>query len=150
MPFTVTATDAGTPSPTITCTASGATSGTVTSGAPFAIGTTMVTCTATDAAGNVSAPASFTVTVQGAAAQLAALKTAVGSVPAPYGAALVQLVQSAEQLLAAGAKANACAVLRLNFPATVDSFRRAGGVTSAQATQFTTDAHRIATLLGCP
>ena len=40
------------------------------SGSLFAIGTTTVTCTATDVRGNTSAPQSFTVTVKGAIAQL--------------------------------------------------------------------------------
>jgi len=40
------------------------------SGSLFAIGTTTVTCTATDVRGNTSAPQSFTVTVKGAVAQL--------------------------------------------------------------------------------
>jgi hypothetical protein len=43
------------------------------SGATFAIGTTTVSCTATDSHGNTSAPQTFTVSVQGAAEQLADL-----------------------------------------------------------------------------
>jgi hypothetical protein len=43
------------------------------SGSWFAIGTTTVTCTATDVRGNTSAPQSFTVTVKGAVAQLSDL-----------------------------------------------------------------------------
>jgi HYR domain-containing protein len=41
------------------------------SGATFAIGTTTVSCTATDSHGNTSAPQTFTVSVQGIAEQLA-------------------------------------------------------------------------------
>jgi hypothetical protein len=40
------------------------------SGSVFAIGTTTVTCTATDSRGNISAPVTFTVEVKGAVAQL--------------------------------------------------------------------------------
>ena len=53
--FSVTATDLVTPAPAVVCTPS--------SGSTFAIGTTTVSCTATDAAGN-SASGSFTVTVK--------------------------------------------------------------------------------------
>lgn len=54
--FTATATDDTDPSPTVTCTPP--------SGSTFPIGTTTVTCTATDALGNTSAPQTFTITVQ--------------------------------------------------------------------------------------
>jgi len=54
--FTATATDAVDPSPSVSCSPA--------SGDTFPIGETLVTCTATDAAGNVSAAKTFTVTVQ--------------------------------------------------------------------------------------
>jgi hypothetical protein len=53
--FSVTATDLVDPSPSVSCDHS--------SGSTFALGSTLVSCTATDAASNTSAPASFTVTV---------------------------------------------------------------------------------------
>ena len=53
--FLATATDAVTAAPTVTCTPP--------SGSTFPIGTTTVTCTATDGSGNTSASQSFTVTV---------------------------------------------------------------------------------------
>ncbi len=53
--FAATATDAVTAAPTVTCTPP--------SGSTFPIGTTTVTCTATDGSGNTSASQSFTVTV---------------------------------------------------------------------------------------
>jgi len=53
--FTVTADDACDPHPTVTCTPA--------SGSKFPVGTTTVTCKATDACGNVSETKSFTVTV---------------------------------------------------------------------------------------
>ena len=52
--FAATATDNCDPSPTVTCSPA--------SGSGFPIGTTTVTCTATDASGNSSLPCSFTVT----------------------------------------------------------------------------------------
>jgi X-Pro dipeptidyl-peptidase len=51
-----TATDTQDPNPIVSCTPK--------SGTKFNVGTTTVTCTATDANGNVSAPSTFTVTVQ--------------------------------------------------------------------------------------
>ncbi len=53
--FTVTADDVCDPNPTVTCTPA--------SGSKFPVGMTTVTCTATDACGNTSAPKQFTVTV---------------------------------------------------------------------------------------
>jgi hypothetical protein len=60
--FSATATDAVTTNPTVTCAPA--------SNTAFAIGTTTVSCFATDAAGNKSATASFTVTVTAAAKSL--------------------------------------------------------------------------------
>jgi len=57
--FTVTATDACGPNPVPVCTPP--------SGSTFALGTTPVNCTATDACNNQSSPCSFTVTVKDAA-----------------------------------------------------------------------------------
>src|SRR5204863_441584 len=53
---TPTATDAADPAPAVTCSPA--------SGSVFSVGQTVVTCVATDAAGNVSAPVTFTVTVR--------------------------------------------------------------------------------------
>ena len=68
--FDVSATDTVDPAPIVTCTPA--------SGALFPIGETTVTCTATDASGNV-ATASFVVHVRGAAEQLTLLRTQVSS-----------------------------------------------------------------------
>ena len=54
--FNVTATDAVDPNPTVSCTPQ--------SGSTFALGTTQVSCTATDASGNTSEPGTFDVTVR--------------------------------------------------------------------------------------
>ena len=69
--YSASATDNVDPSPVVSCTP--------TSGSTFPIGTTTVNCTATDASGNV-AHGSFTVQVEGAAAQLADLDAAVEGV----------------------------------------------------------------------
>jgi Tol biopolymer transport system component len=66
--YTVTATDADDPNPTVSCSPA--------SGSVFPIGDTTVTCTATDAAGNVGA-GSFSVHVQGVDEQFAELKSIV-------------------------------------------------------------------------
>jgi hypothetical protein len=55
VPFSVTATDAVDPSPDISCSHG--------SGATFPLGTTTVSCTATDASSNTSTPESFNITV---------------------------------------------------------------------------------------
>lgn len=70
VPFNVYATDDTDPAPALSCTPD--------SGALFAIGTTQVTCTATDATGN-SATATCSVTVRGAEAQLGALADLVAA-----------------------------------------------------------------------
>lgn len=54
--YVVTATDNVDPNPTVDCSPA--------SDSTFALGTTTVSCTATDASGNTSAPVTFTVTVQ--------------------------------------------------------------------------------------
>ena len=114
------------------------------SGSTFAIGTTTVTCTATDHAGN-QATASFSVTVRGAAAQLADLKTAVTGVGS--GTSLADKAQAALSAAQAGDTATACGVLR-EF---LNEVRAQNGkmLTAAQAQQFTADATRIRTVLGC-
>jgi hypothetical protein len=76
--FDVSATDALDPTPSYLCLPA--------SGSLFPIGTTPVTCTATDSAGNRSA-ASFSVHVRGAGEQVRALATSVGeSTAIPHGA----------------------------------------------------------------
>ena len=74
--YTVTATDNSGVTPTVSCIPR--------SGLTFAIGPTTVNCTATDAANN-SSTGSFTVTVNGAEAQLLKLIAMVGIVSNPFG-----------------------------------------------------------------
>jgi hypothetical protein len=63
VPFTVVATDAVDPNPVVRC-VTGPGSAAVTSPTGFGLGAHTVTCTATDATGNSSSPASFTVRVR--------------------------------------------------------------------------------------
>jgi hypothetical protein len=79
------------------------------SGSTFAIGTTAVTCRSTDTFGN-SGSAAFTITVRGAAQQLASLAAqVVGIGPGKSFSSQVSDVQSA---LARGDHAGACAALK--------------------------------------
>ncbi len=127
-------TDIGNPSPpAAVCTPA--------SGSVFPIGTTTVTCTATDPDATPSTVStSFTITVEGAAAQLAALRQAVhglgfGNIPANF-------VAIAQQQLSAGHPTLACLTLnqfitdvRLQVPAST-------------AAPLITDAERIQAVLG--
>jgi X-Pro dipeptidyl-peptidase len=69
--WTTSATDTVDPSPTVACTPP--------SGSFLAIGDTTVSCTATDASGNTSAPKTFTVHVRGASEELTNLEALVHS-----------------------------------------------------------------------
>jgi hypothetical protein len=112
------------------------------SGRTFKIGTTTVTCTATDA-NDLNSPlsTSFTVTVEGAPAQLASLHQAVQA----YGVynILALAVSTAQHAVAAGNTRLACQSLNgfiddagLQLPA-------------AEARPLITDAKRIEAVLAC-
>ena len=134
--FAATASDAIDPSPSVQC---APTSGTV-----FAVGTTTVTCTATDAAGNV-ATATFTVHVEGAAEQLADLAdTVTGLGP---GKSLVATVDIARLLLAFGQPQAACVTLTaFTLEVRAQSGKK---IPATQATPLIGDATRIQHVLGC-
>jgi hypothetical protein len=114
------------------------------SGSTFPIGTTTVTCTATDTHGN-SATASFSVHVKGAAEQLADLGTAVtGAGP---GTSLADKVMQAQTLVAGNDMADACSALT----AFVNEVQAQSGKTIAldQAQALIASATRIKAVLGC-
>jgi len=79
------------------------------SGSLFAIGTSAVTCTATDAAGNVAA-ASFCVQVRGVSEQLDDLETVLRLDPGA-GAGLGPRIDAARSAVASGRAKSACAIL---------------------------------------
>jgi serralysin len=136
----VAATDNADPEPTVICSPR--------SGSTFAIGSTTVTCTATDTTGN-SASRSFVVTVRGAPAQIAALidKTlAYLELPALEAALKAQL--GAAAVLLAKNKTAACRALRL-YIAVVRLAPRSG-LTAAQRAELVADARRIKAVVGCP
>jgi hypothetical protein len=117
------------------------------SGSVFPIGTTTVTCTATgpdDA--NSPVQVTFTVTVEGAAAQLAALRQAVHGVG--IGDSLADIVAIAQRQLSAGHPRLACVTLSL-FIIEVRLQTR-WFIPASTAAQLITDAKRIqAVLAGC-
>jgi serine protease len=137
--FSATATDDVDPSPTVTCAP--------TSGSVFPIGTTSVSCTARDDAGN-STSGSFTVTVIGAADQIAALRAQVALLPdEKLGRSLDSKLRDAANALSAGQKSKACTRLAA-FIAEVQN--HAGGkIPAATASAWIADANRIRAVIGC-
>jgi hypothetical protein len=134
--FTASATDTDPENPAVSCAPP--------SGSTFAIATTTVNCSATDAAGNTGTN-SFTVTVRGAAEQLTTL---VGSVRAVGpGTSLLSKAQAAQAALAAGLVPDACSVLG----AMINEARAQSGqrLTVAQARQIIADTARIRAVLAC-
>jgi hypothetical protein len=99
--FAATALDAVDPAPTVVCAPA--------SGTQFAIGDTVVTCTAADASGNSTAT-SFVVHVRGASEQLALLAVAVDGVGP--GQSLADKVDDASAALAGGDVVAAVSILR--------------------------------------
>ncbi len=140
--FVATATDNIDPSPSVVCAP--------TSGSTFPIGSTAVTCTATDASGN-SSNGAFTVTVRDARAQLESLLQDViasSALPPAVKAALVVRLQS---LLTGfdptnpGHRRIACRSLGV-FVAIVQLLQ---GTSPAQVAAWIADANQIRAVLGC-
>ena len=120
------------------------------SGSLFAIGTTTVTCTATDPDdSNSPVHASFTVTVKSAVAQLQDLQALVAALP-PSTARTVLGVQVGDAIAAeqAGNTGRVC----MDLSGVVRTARQAqsyGQLTSAQATSVINAANQIAAVIGC-
>lgn len=114
------------------------------SGQTFPIGSTTVTCTATDTHGN-SATVSFTVHVKGAAEQLADLHLAV--VDVGPGTSLADKVTRARAFVAAADGSGACSTLT----ALSNELRAQSGkkVPSALAATLIASAQRIKRVLAC-
>jgi Glycine rich protein/HYR domain len=113
------------------------------SGSTFPIGTTTVTCTATDAA-DVNSPVSttFPVTVIGAAGQLAALYQAVQG----FGPGLANTVLIAERAVAAGDTGQACLALDAFV---IEVATHIPPLPLATVALLGADAARIQAVLGC-
>jgi hypothetical protein len=135
--YSVTATDAESTVASIACSPA--------SGTLFAIGTTTVSCTATDSRGNTSAPATFNITVQGGSAQLGDLLADVQGVGP--GKSLAAKVEAAQAALAAGDTVGACAALD-SFLAEVRA-QSGKKITVPQAQALAADANRIKAVIGC-
>ncbi len=134
--FTVTATDLMDPHPVAQCAPA--------PGSTFAIGTTLDTCTATDASGNV-ATASFHVTVKGAAQQIADLKAYVASLN--LGPGLTNSLESKLNAAAQDPLPGSCSDLG-NFINQVNA-QTGKAISSQVATQLVATAKRIKSVLGC-
>lgn len=115
-------------------------------GATFAIGTTTVTCTGTDADdSNSPVTATFTVTVEGAAQQLADLATEVKGVGP--GKSLVTTVDVARLFLASGHPMAACMALD-SF--SLEVLAQAGKtIRPVEAVALFADAQRIQAVIPC-
>jgi len=135
--YSASATDNVDSSPVVSCTP--------TSGSTFPIGTTTVNCTAADASGNV-AHGSFTVQVEGAAAQLADLDAAVEGVGP--GDILALTVSGAQSQLAHGHPGAACLTLAL-FKLDVRLFTLLHLISAPQSASFIAQADTIGRVLGC-
>ncbi|QNN53588.1 HYR domain-containing protein [Nocardioides mesophilus] len=139
VPFTATATDADPVSPEVTCSRA--------SGSTFGIGTTQVTCTATDAAGNTGS-ATFTVTVKGAVTQLTALQAKVQNLSsAPARKSLLTTLQSAQAAVSRGDTSAACDKLT-SFISQVEA-QSGKKISTSDAASLIRDARRIMGVLGC-
>jgi len=134
--FTATATDSLDPNPVIACTPP--------SGSSFPIGTTVVTCSATDVSGNNST-ASFQVSVKDAAQQISDLAAYVASLNLPSG-----LTNSLENKLNSAFQdplSGSCADLN-DFVNQVNA-QSGKAIPPSQATTLKQSATRIKTVLGC-
>ena len=125
------------PSPAVVCSPA--------SGGVFLVGTTTVSCEATDEAGN-SATGEFTVKVLGAAGQLDLLlidATGVGT-----GTSLADKVKEIQKAVDGGRTRNACTGLA-QFLDMVNKQAAKGKVTSARAASLTAQANTIKATLSC-
>jgi hypothetical protein len=117
------------------------------SGSTFAIGTTTVTCTATDGDDTpATVSASFTVTVLGAPDQLDQLKAAVVGVGP--GTSLFDKIEAAKSFLGAGMVGAACDGLG-GFVNEVMA-QSGQSITTGDAAGFTAGARQVEVVLACP
>jgi Tol biopolymer transport system component len=138
--YNVTATDAVDPNPTVSCSPA--------SGSVFPIGDTTVTCTATDASGNV-AKGSFSVHVQGVDEQLDQLQHIVDTfdMDEELRADLHDKLAAVEVALAADRTRTACNLLRAFANEVQDE--SGAGITADLAGVLIERADRIRSVLAC-
>ena len=139
--YTVTATDNLDPTPTISCSRL--------SGLIFAIGTTTVSCRATDGSNN-SSTGSFTVTVNGAVQQLQKLISSIGIYTNPWTTSLDAKLQNAMDALTAMRGGNASSACNL-LSAFIKEVQAQSGkqLTVAMASELIAKANQIRAVLGC-
>jgi hypothetical protein len=138
--YSVSATDNVDPQPSVNCRPP--------SGSTFRIGTTTVTCTATDNADNTATKA-FPVVVKGAVGQLTDLTALVRSLGLAHGTttSFVAKLETARTALAAGERGEACGSLKaLVNHANAQSGKK---LTVAQANRLIGEATRIGAVLSC-
>ena len=143
VPFDVSAVDTADAAPRLTCTPA--------SGAMMTIGSTTVSCSATDASGNV-ATGSFGVLVKAAAAQVEALLAMVESFNLQQGVdrsldTKLQRAYSALQAASAGDRPTACNQLAAMINETSAQADKA--LTRSQADALILAARRILAVVGC-
>jgi hypothetical protein len=133
-----TATDEDGAAPTVTCDPP--------PGSLFPMGTTTVTCSASDPDDTPSSVSSaFVVVVQGAATQLIDLAAAVTTVGP--GTSLLDKISAAEQYLASGDTSDSCGTLGA-FLHEVNA-QSGKEISTAQAAELISDAQRIRAVLAC-
>lgn len=120
------------------------------SGSTFPIGTTTVNCSASDSRAN-TANGSFTVTVNGSAAQIADLLDLFYGLNLPnrIESSLASKLNQALVFAAAGKTTGACGKLG-DFIAEVTAKTGKGGIAPADAAQLIASATQIKAALGCP
>jgi hypothetical protein len=142
--FSATASDLVDPAPVVTCTPP--------SGSTFASGATNVSCVATDAAGNVSAAQSFTVTVTeraDAAAQLRDLQTYVAGLSIRNGPKVTLLLTIATARVAVALQRTHAACVTLTALIHEAQLMSGRQLTPAQADAIIAAASNIGATLGC-
>ncbi len=135
--FVITASDLDDPNPIVQCTPP--------SGSAFAIGTTQVRCSASDASDN-SATGEFQVHVKGAQEQIGDLKVFVGSLGLDKG--LTNSLQTKLNAAEHDPRPGACSDLN-DFIKQVAA-KTGTSIAAPVANQLTTSAGRIRAVLGCP
>lgn len=139
--YTVTATDLVDPNPAVTCSTA--------TGMVLPVGSWIISCSATDAAGNASGIQNFTVVVEGAGAQLEDLRDDVAgmSLPRFTKTPLLVKVDAARVALAFGETEFACDSLQSLI--NQSNAQRGKKLTIEQADRIIADATQIRAVIGC-
>jgi sugar lactone lactonase YvrE len=139
--FEVSATDDTDPNPVVNCSPA--------SRSTFPIGTTTVTCTATDSSGK-TASGTFPVTVIGATGQISDIKVLVTSLALPAGidTSLQAKLNDAFSAANGGDTASACTALK-DFISQVRAQQGKKKISAQDAEELIVEAQRIQAVLGC-